>query len=173
MSLGRYRAPFRVISTAHPSPSPKTVEQGWPLSLATLSSDEVQNGDCTLLNDAPLRLVERRHLIEAPTIRDIAMACVRRVEALSGKRVSDEDGSLLADIISEAERLPTETFVGRKSDLVRWSGSQGREIDMRGVCGSLRMPEGCGGLLPLMLAAEWMHIGKGTVFGLGEVEVDE
>ena len=173
MGLGRDRTPFRVIRTAHLSPSAKTDDGGWPLSLAALSSDDVPNGGCTLHFDAPLRLVERRHLIEAPTIRDIAMACVRRVEALSGRRVSDEDGSLLADIISEAERLPTETFVGRKSDLVRWSGSQGREIDMRGVCGSLRMPEGCGALLPLMLAAEWMHIGKGTVFGLGEVEVDE
>ena len=173
MSLGRYRTPFRVISTAHPSPSPKTVEQGWPLSLATLSSDEVPNGDCTLLNDTPLRLVERRHLIEAPTIRDSAVAYVRRVEVLSGSRTNDENGSLLANIISGTERQPSETFVGRKIDLVRWSGSPGREIEMRGVCGSLRMPQGCEAMLPLMLAAEWMHIGNGTVFGPSKTGVDE
>lgn len=38
---------------------------------------------------------------------------------------------------------------------------------MSGVVGHLDLTRGAGPLLPLRLAARWLHLGKGTVVGLG------
>ncbi len=41
---------------------------------------------------------------------------------------------------------------------------------MRGVTGTLELPKGVGVLWPILAAGAWVHIGKGTVFGLGHTE---
>ncbi|MEW6744994.1 MAG: CRISPR system precrRNA processing endoribonuclease RAMP protein Cas6 [Planctomycetota bacterium] len=45
-------------------------------------------------------------------------------------------------------------------------------MDLRGVCGMLELPDGPGELWPLLLAAQWLHVGKGTVMGLGRLDVE-
>jgi len=54
---------------------------------------------------------------------------------------------------------------------VRYSGSQKAEVELRGVAGSLALPVGPGPLSPLLAAAAWIHIGKGTVMGLGQLNI--
>jgi hypothetical protein len=48
---------------------------------------------------------------------------------------------------------------------------QDAALELRGVCGVLDLPEGPGGLWPLLAAAAWLHVGKATAFGLGHFEV--
>ena len=60
---------------------------------------------------------------------------------------------------------------GRRLDLVRYSGSQKAELELRGVAGSLALPVGPGPLSPLLAAAVWIHLGKGTVMGLGQIKI--
>src|SRR5436190_859080 len=45
------------------------------------------------------------------------------------------------------------------------------EVELRGVSGCLDLPEGAGELWPLLAAAMWLHLGKGTTLGLGELQV--
>jgi hypothetical protein len=42
---------------------------------------------------------------------------------------------------------------------------------MQGVSGSLDLPEGLGPLALLLAAAQWLHLGKGTVMGLGQLRI--
>ena len=67
--------------------------------------------------------------------------------------------------------VPFEPWQGRRLDLVRYSGSQKAEVELRGVAGSLALPVGPGPLSPLLAAAAWIHIGKGTVMGLGQIKI--
>ena len=66
---------------------------------------------------------------------------------------------------------PSKPWQGRRLDLVRYSGSQKAEVELRGVAGSLALPVGPGPLSPLLAAAAWIHIGKGTVMGLGQIKI--
>jgi hypothetical protein len=70
-----------------------------------------------------------------------------------------------------ARSQPASPWHGQHLDFKRYSGSQSREVELRGVCGSLTLPQGAGPLAPLLAATEWTHIGKSTVFGLGALRV--
>ena len=49
---------------------------------------------------------------------------------------------------------------------------QESELDLHGVAGSLELPRGPGELWPLLAAAQWLHLGKGTIMGLGQLIVE-
>ena len=66
-----------------------------------------------------------------------------------------------------AAGLATGPSQGERSNLVRWSATQRREIDLYGVTGELELPAGLGRLWPLFEASSWTHLGKGTVFDYG------
>ena len=57
----------------------------------------------------------------------------------------------------------------------RFSGRQHRGIDMSGLVGRVEFevaaPQDWSPFLPLLLAGEWAHVGKGTVMGLGQYRV--
>jgi hypothetical protein len=60
---------------------------------------------------------------------------------------------------------------GERFDLHRYSARQNSEIDLHGVRGELHLPQGPGECSSLLAAAAWLHLGKGTVFGLGQMDV--
>jgi hypothetical protein len=57
-------------------------------------------------------------------------------------------------------------------DLKRYSARQGTEMTMGGFVGSMRLTGDLAPFAPLLRIAEIIHIGKGTTFGLGRVEVE-
>jgi hypothetical protein len=60
---------------------------------------------------------------------------------------------------------------GERLDFHRYSGRQKTEITLEGVAGSIDLPEGPGELWPLFAAGMWLHVGKGTTMGLGQVTI--
>ncbi|WP_162800768.1 hypothetical protein [Acidibrevibacterium fodinaquatile] len=42
-------------------------------------------------------------------------------------------------------------------------------MELRRITGALALPHGPGPLRPLLVAVSWIHLGKGTVFGLGQM----
>jgi hypothetical protein len=54
---------------------------------------------------------------------------------------------------------------------VRYSGRQRQELEFHGVTGELPLPAGPGPFADLLAAALWLHLGKGTVMGLGQMVV--
>ena len=145
-------------------------EQRWPLREAadTMRQNASMTGTIRLRFRAPLRLLRQGRLIERPTFTDIALSMSRRLVALDGTMESAEARALLDAVLVSAAQVPRGAWEGSQSDFVRWSGSQNREIEMHGVAGSLDLPEGPGALWPLLAAGQWLHVGKGSVFGLGE-----
>jgi hypothetical protein len=124
---------------------------------------------CRLVFDEPLRLMRDGRLIVQPTLADLTLAALRRLQALAGPAAAalwEERGGWL-----ELARRRPASWAGRPLDLVRYSGRQRREVEMHGVSGELRLPQGPGPLAELLAAATWLHLGKGTVHGLGRLAV--
>jgi CRISPR-associated endoribonuclease Cas6 len=121
-------------------------------------------------------------LVQSPTPADLTLAAIRRIATLSGvgPDTGSRDGStgdaeaLWAERkswLAQARQVPFEPWQGQRLDLVRYSGSQHAEIEMHGVAGSLTLPVSPGPLTPLLAAALWLHLGKGTVMGMGQLQV--
>jgi hypothetical protein len=70
-----------------------------------------------------------------------------------------------------ARHYPAESWIGRPLDLVRYSGRQKQELEVHGVTGEISLPAGAGPLADLLAAAQWLHLGKSTVMGLGQMIV--
>jgi len=118
--------------------------------------------------NVPLRLLRRKQLIKSPSFTDIIVAALERFHALSCINLSKDFKN---QIINATHSTSTSEWIGQRQDLVRWSGRQETLLELRGVVGSLNLRNGAGPCRPLLAASEWMHIGKGTVFGLGKLDV--
>ncbi len=175
MGLGPRREPFRIrrrfplvpsSHSAHHAAEPWRLSNAdWPLPGSPASTP------CRLSFPAPLRLVHGGALLNSPDPSDIATSALRRIASLAGKTRGKSYRDLMRAIRQEAGRIAASPWRGERVDLVRWSSTQQREIDLYGVVGSVILPGGSGQIWPLLAAAQWTHIGKGTVFGMGELRL--
>lgn len=154
-----------------PNPQPRLPQSpAWPLSQAVWPLEP--GAPCRLVFTAPLRLRRHGRLIEQPALADLVVAACRRIEAFLPADLSDEWRACSGAALDRAKCLPVSAWTGERLDLHRWSARQQNELDLHGVAGSLELPDGAGELAPLLAAARWLHIGKGTVMGLGQFEVE-
>jgi CRISPR-associated endoribonuclease Cas6 len=172
--LGPHRHPFRISSVvplawdgsalepARRQPGFVLEDLPWPAG--------TEETPCRLEFPAPLRLLRQGKLIASPTPADIVLAALHRVCALAGPD-TDPLWAARRYWLELGRAVPFEPWQGRRLDLVRYSGSQKAEVELRGVAGSLALPVGPGPLSPLLAAAAWIHIGKGTVMGLGQIKI--
>lgn len=123
---------------------------------------------CQLRFDDPLRLLRDDRLIRRPTVADLTIAALRRIHSLTN---DDELWAQRYDWLERARSVAAEPWRGRRLDFHRYSSSQRREVEQWGVAGELALPHGPGPLAPLLAAAEWTHLGKGTVMGLGRMRI--
>ena len=176
MGLGPNRTPFRIREFTPLGPTGKLdgdrATDAWPLSMATWPTNgSSAAAPCQVNFGVPLRLTRRGRLLLQPNYSDIAVAAVRRIASLANCGSGEAYRDLIRAVRAEASYMPATPWRGGRQDLVRWSGAQNREIDLYGVVGGFGLPEGPGRLWPLLAAARWTHIGKGTVFGLGQPEI--
>lgn len=127
---------------------------------------------CRIVFDAPLRLLRKGLLITEPTLADIVLGLCRRISALAHPDALTRLDPLRHSALALAKAVPSAPWAGRRHDLVRYSGNQKAEVDMHGVSGWLDLPAGPGSLWPLLAAGQWLHVGKGTVFGLGQLRIE-
>ena len=172
--LGLQRRPF-ALCEVHPLAwdgmplRPSRSQPGFALGSLPWATDD-PSGACRLEFRAPLRLIYRGRLVERPTLADVTIAALRRVQSLATTS-ADALWSDRQSWLDLARQIACEPWEGARLDLIRYSGSQKRELELRGVSGSLLLPEGPGPLAPLLAASTWLHIGKGSVMGLGQLQI--
>ncbi len=178
MGLGPNRRPFHMVSTVpfawdgtplrpgRDQPGFALAPLPWPIDIDGLDAA------CRLDFPAPLRLIHQRRLVTQPAPPDLAIAALRRIQALAAPHPdADALWNERRDRIELARSIPVGPWQGQRLDLARYSGSQRSEVVLHGVSGSLPFPSGLSPLTPLLLASEWLHLGKGTVMGLGQVRI--
>ena len=149
-------------------------ESPWPLSLAAWPlAGYPPLTPCSLFFSAPLRLIRNRRLIESPALADLVVAAFRRLEPFLPPASLKELNYISDSALKLAREINCQAWKGGKLDLVRYSSSQHREVELWGVNGRLDLPDGPGDLWPLLAAMQWIHIGKGTTFGMGQLAVED
>jgi hypothetical protein len=135
-------------------------------SLAGLPWPVRSDRPCRLVFLSPLRLLREQQLLLSPTLADLTLAALRRFSAQAPEagKASWQERSAWLEL---ARRQPALPFRGQPRDLIRYSGRQRAEIELRGVVGELTLLEGPGPLADLLCAATWLHLGKSTVQGMG------
>ncbi len=173
MGLGRDRHPFLIPETVTLSADGRhgTTDGCWRLDRARWPLPDAARSPCRLVFSAPLRLRRRGKLIERPTLSDIVVASGRRVGAFLPRHYQGVWEILSSQMLEISRTIPCAEWKGARLDLIRYSGRQHQELDIHGVSGSLLLPEGPSILWPLLAAANWLHIGKGTIMGLGQMHV--
>jgi hypothetical protein len=146
--------------------------RGWPLSDAARPLPDPASAPCRLVFPVPLRLRRHGRLIEAPTLPDLIVAATRRIAAYLPAECRAAWKERSREALQLARATPAGAWRGERLDLQRYSARQDAELDLHGVAGSLDLPRGPGELWPLLAAAQWLHLGKGTVMGLGQLRVE-
>jgi hypothetical protein len=164
---------FRSLDPAGNLLSAARESSGWPLFQAVWPlAGTPDSTPCRLRFPAPLRLLRLHRLIEQPTLPDVVVAALRRLEAFLPSPASEALARIKRALVEQARTRPAVSWHGRRLDLVRYSARQKTELEMRGVSGYLDLPDGPGPLWPLLAATQWLHLGKGAVVGMGQLVVD-
>jgi len=173
MGLGPDRVPFQIWKRRLLAPDNlPTAARAWSLPEVTWPlPDDPASTPCVLKCEVPVRLIKRKQLIAAPTFVDLITGAVRRIAALAGLPRSEAYADIMRAAKSVARRTLAEPWVGEDCQVVRWSAAQQKEVKLYGVTGAMALPNGPGSFWPLLAAAQWTHIGKGTVFGMGELRI--
>lgn len=132
-----------------------------------------ENKPVVLFYAQPVRLMRRGQLIVAPSVRDVALASMRRLWNLQTNppTLSQRDaGNQLLDLCDDT---PTLYDASRPFRYTRYSARQRAEVEYRCVSSALAFPEGAGPLLPLFDACQWLHMGKNAILGMGRAVLDE
>jgi len=175
MGLGSQRHPFQIYrcESLTPDNSTKTKQwNSWTLIDVQCPFPGLSSSlPCVLRFDVPLRLVKKRQLMRSPEFEDLIIASLRRIATLSGMPRSPEYAHLIRAGRSSANQIHTLPWIGEKCNLVRWSAAQQKEVELFGITGSISLPNGVGIFWPLLAATQWCHLGKGTVFGMGQLQI--
>ena len=105
------------------------------------------------------------------TFQDLVRALLRRLSSLCYFHCGTDLDVDYRGLIEQAGQAVAESRL-RWHDQARFSGRQKQRIDMGGVLGEVTFEvpqaEFWQPFQPLLAAGEWVHVGKGTVMGLGK-----
>lgn len=173
--LGKRRRPFRIRRVVGIEPDGEFTDAAtaWPLSESVwpLPGDPAAT-PCRLAFHAPLSLWRNNTLIAGPTLTDIVIRAGRRIAAFLPESQQEHWHRVRGEAIELAKQTSASSWQGERLDLKRYSSSQDREFQVNGVSGWLELPEGPGELWPLLAALQWIHVGKSTVVGLGQIGIE-
>lgn len=98
---------------------------------------------------------------------------LRRLSALSYFHCGRQLDLDFKGLIAQAQEVKAEKAELRWVDWTRYSNRQKRKIQMGGLIGQAAYSGPLAEFLPLLRLGEFVHIGKGTVFGLGKYEMTD
>lgn len=142
-----------------------------------LDVHEIPSGPCRLTFPHPLRLMRHGRFLKNPTFPDLVEAAFYRLAPLlhsgvGSVRPRDCWPPFAEPLVALSTMVPSRPWCGEKTVFERYSARQEREVRQESVIGSLDLPQGPGSFLPLLSAVTLLHLGKGTVMGLGRLVVE-
>ncbi|HPM82707.1 MAG TPA: CRISPR system precrRNA processing endoribonuclease RAMP protein Cas6 [Candidatus Anammoximicrobium sp.] len=170
--LGESRVPFRVsdVRGLGPDGTDSGRPRPWRLSQAVWPLDgEPEGTPCRLTFCTPLALLRQGELIQRPTLKDLVVRAGWRIESFLPPSRREAWRAGRGAVIELAAGIEARPWQGQRLDLRRYSARQQKEFQVPGVCGWLDLPQGPGPLWPLLAALHWIHLGKSTIVGLGQV----
>ncbi len=122
----------------------------------------------------PLRIRREGRIVPPRDARELIYLMLRRV--LEVAHFHSQAAAInwsFRPLLDAASALKTPEWRFRFVPLARYSNRQGGTLDLGGYAGSAVLEGELAPLLPLLRAAEVLHVGKGAVFGLGKVVIGD
>jgi len=119
----------------------------------------------------PLRIKFDRRIQKRITFEMIVRNLLRRIYLLTNFYCNGPDSVDFKDLISMSGEI---TLLGSKiywQPQVRFSYRQNKELSMGGVSGMLEFGGDFNPFVSFLRIGEYIHLGKGTAFGLGKIKI--
>jgi len=145
-----------------------------PIETELLRLDQPRNrcSEMTIRLLTPLRIVREGRIAQSLDFHVLLRSLIRRIGLLSyfySERPWEID---YRGLIARAEKVKTLNCNLRAFAWQRYSTRQEKLIDMDGLIGDATYAGDLSPFLPFLRIGEKVHIGKGTVFGLGKYEME-
>jgi hypothetical protein len=139
-------------------------------------SAEMAKHDLMVRFLTPTRIRTEGTIRHEVTFADFARALLRRLSSLCYFHCGCELDADFQGLIERAAAIRTVDSDLRWQHQERFSSRQKQDIYMGGIVGTIRFaapdPAAWHPYLPLLSAGQWVHVGKGTVMGLGKYDCD-
>ncbi|HSB05728.1 MAG TPA: CRISPR system precrRNA processing endoribonuclease RAMP protein Cas6 [Thermodesulfobacteriota bacterium] len=118
----------------------------------------------------PTRLKFDGNLSPKPEFHILIRNLLRRISLLSYFHCGEELDLDFKNLIEKAKDVRVQKEDLRWSDWERYSNRQETKMRMDGFIGSIRFEGSFEPFIPFLLLGEYVHVGKGTSFGLGNMK---
>ncbi len=148
----------------------KSLEKIHPLKEEKLKFDNLGDCDCVTVNFVtPLRLLKNGKLLYQISFRELLRSLLARISSLLYFHCSSEMKLDFRQVLETAGSVETSRSSLRFQKLSRWSSRQNTKVGLDGMVGEItfkgkKLPL----FMPLLISGEILHVGKGTIFGLGK-----
>lgn len=160
---GRWRSGFRAGASSWP-------DAVVPLVAGTEAGEEV--GRVTIRFLTPTRVQKKGRPQTRLDFRTVGFVALRRVLELAHFHVPETEVDWqFQPLLSLASEVAVTRSELRWQDLARFSNRQQAKVPAGGVVGEIDLEGELAPFVPLLRAAEVVHVGKGAAYGLGRIEV--
>lgn len=174
--IGRGRGKFeleKVLSNGREIYADSTLY--WPEDYLTLEkaleeAEDLSADRLRLRFITPLRLVFRKELVKIPEFHVIIGNLLQRIENLQRFHCENANRPFRKELIEKARSINLLTNSTEWSDWERYSHRKQRRMKLGGLVGEATYEGDLSSFLTLIILGEWIHIGKGTSFGLGKIQ---
>lgn len=172
--IGKGRGKFQLWQAT--GPLGETIYRDGTLRLPRpLLWDDVHGGECseevTLRFLTPLRVKYRERLCSEIEFHILMRALLRRISLLSFFHCGRELELDFKEIIEKARGVQMTRTTLRWHDWLRYSHRQRAKLRMGGLMGEITFKGDLETFWPFLKLGQWVHVGKGTSFGLGKYEI--
>jgi len=172
MGVGAQRTRYHIRESyvLGPDGQANKVGSAWRLSDTVWPvAGEAKCTPCRIECATPLRILRNDRLIEKPTLTDLVVTIARRIRQFLPPDVREKANELVDEAIELSKEIPSMSWFSERVEMKRYSGAEKKELRLHAITGFLDLPNGASELWPILAAAQWMHVGKGTVVGLGQL----
>ena len=126
----------------------------------------------TIQMQTPLRIRRNGLLLEKVDFSTIIRNITKRIEAIVERyggwvdRIETERIRILASQVCITQNSL------QKNNMERYSNRLGEKMDFSGLIGSMQFEGALSPFVPWLYAAQILHIGRNTTFGMGKIEVE-
>jgi len=174
-SIGKTYTPFK-LDAVHCSgksiynPLEKKVNRDFPILSGNGFMEKGQGvQSITIEMETPVRLKFNRKLQKHITFEILTRNLLRRIQLLSTLYCDGPPRVDFKGLIEESKKVKVVDSRIHWVENTRFSFRQERDISMGGVSGSIEFTGNLDLFMPLLEIGEYLHVGKGTAFGLGKI----
>ncbi len=121
---------------------------------------------------SPLKLISKGKIVRQPDMETLLRSTRRRLRWLTLFHSETPWDAEKACPLEGAERIKLVHSEIRDFEVVRYSNRKRRRMEFKGIIGEAIYEGPITSFIPLLRAAEVIHIGKATSFGFGKVEIE-